>query len=160
MTGQSNLNPAAKLSNIRVPPHSTEEGFMKSFREHFLSPKRTAKIELIIEKRGDERVVSRMPVTDGIRNPYGTVHAGAMFWLADVTATVLAVGKTEVGEDGRGFPLVVDVHMALLRNQREGELVAEATVLRRGRRIIVVKTQVRGKDNLLLAEVTTTHVPA
>ncbi len=133
---------------------------MNSFREHILSSRRTGHIEFFIEDRSDDRVVSRMPITDGMRNPFGTVQAGAMLWLADVTATVLAIGKTEIGEDGKGFPLAVDLHTTLLGNQRQGELKAEAMLVRRGRRVIVVRTRVTGKEGRLLAEVTTTHVPA
>jgi 1,4-dihydroxy-2-naphthoyl-CoA hydrolase len=133
---------------------------MNSFQENVLLSRRTGEIEFFIEDRSDDRVVSRMPITDGIRNPFGTVQAGAMLWLADVTATVLAIGKTEIGEDGKGFPLAIDLHSTLLGNQRQGELQAEAMLVRRGRRVIVVRTRVTGTDGRLLAEVTTTHVPA
>ncbi len=133
---------------------------MNAFEEHIRSARRTGEIEFFIEERSDERVVSRMPITNGVRNPFGTVQAGAMLWLADVTATVLAIGKTEIGEEGKGFPLAVNLHTTLLGNQRQGELRAEATLVRRGRRVIVVRTRVTGKEDRLLAEITTTHVPA
>ena len=117
-------------------------------------------IEFFIEGRQDDHVTSRMPVTAAMLNPAGIVHAGAMIWLADVTATVLARGAFESGADGKGFPLAVDLHAALLRNTRSGQIVAEARFVRRGRRVSVVRTRVTGDDGKLLVEITTTHIPA
>ena len=133
---------------------------MASFKEHVERAKRTGSVEFYIEERTEERVVSRMPVKQGMLNPFGTVQAGAMVWMADVTATVMAIGNTDIGEDGRGFPLAVDMHTTLLGNQRDGEIRAEARVVRRGKRVIVVRTRVTGNEGRLLAELTTTHIPA
>jgi acyl-coenzyme A thioesterase PaaI-like protein len=83
-----------------------------------------------------------------------------MIWMADVTATVMAIGNTEIGEEGQGFPLAVDLHTTLLGNQRDGEIRAEARIVRRGKRVIVVRTRVTGNEGRLLAELTTTHIPA
>ena len=35
-----------------------------------------------------------MPIKAGMLNPFGTVHAGAMLWLADVTGTALLFQNT------------------------------------------------------------------
>lgn len=120
----------------------------------------TGEISFFIEEQSQERVVSRMPVTPGILNPFGTVHAGAMLWLADVTATVLALQKVELGPQGQGFPLAIDLHTSLLGNQLDGEIKAEARFVRSGKRVTVVRTRVTGDDGRPLAEVTTTHIPA
>ena len=133
---------------------------MASFDEHIKRAKRTGNIEFYIEERTDEYVISRMPVKQGMLNPFGTVHAGAMIWLADVTATVMAIGNTEIGEQGQGFPLAVDLHTTLLGNQRDGEIKAEARIVRRGKRVIVVRTRVTGNEGRVLAELTSTHIPA
>jgi uncharacterized protein (TIGR00369 family) len=131
-----------------------------SMRDHIESSKRSGEIEFFFEERDDEHVISRMVITDGVRNPFGTVQAGAMIWLADVTASVLVLEKHGLGEEGAGFPLAVDLHTTLLANQRDGEVRAEARFVRAGRRLYVVRTRVTGNDGRLLAEVTTTHVPA
>ena len=133
---------------------------MTSFQEHIEHAQRTGNIEFYIQERADDYVISRMPVTKGMLNPFGTVHAGAMIWMADVTATLMAIGKTEIGEDGSGFPLAVDLHTTLLGNQRDGEIQAKARVVRRGKRVIVIRTRVTGNEGRLLAELTTTHIPA
>ena len=117
-------------------------------------------IEFSIEERQEDHVTARMPVTPGMLNPVGIVHAGALIWLADVTATVLARGAFESGADGKGFPLAVDLHAALLSNTSSGNVLAEARFVRRGRRVSVVRTRVTSEDGKPLIEMTTTHIPA
>lgn len=133
---------------------------MTSLQDHISSSKRTGSLEFTIEERSDESVISRMTVSEGMLNPFGTVQAGAMIWLADVTASVLAIGSQTLGPDGKGFPLAVDLHTTLLGNQRDGEIKAEARFVRKGKRIIVIRTRITGNEGKLLAELTSTHVPA
>ena len=133
---------------------------MIDIQEHLKSARRSGEIEFYIENRNYECVVSKMPVAAGVLNPFGTVQAGALLWLADVTATVLAIGETRVGEKGQGFPLAINLNANLLGNQRSGDIHAEARFVRKGKRVTVVRTRVTGNNGRLLAEVTTTHVPA
>ena len=53
----------------------------------------------------------------------------------------------------------VDLHAVMPSNQIGGLIHGVATPVRVGRRVTVVRTQVRGDNDKLLAEVTTTHVP-
>jgi 1,4-dihydroxy-2-naphthoyl-CoA hydrolase len=133
---------------------------MASLQEILDSPKRSGNIEFFIEERNKEYVVSRMPVSKGIINPFGTVQAGALIWLADVTATLLAIESQTLGPDGEGFPLAVDLHTTLLANQKDGEIKAEARFVRKGTRLTVIRTRITGNDGRLLAELTSTHIPA
>lgn len=133
---------------------------MKNIYEEIAESKKTGKIEFYIKERKADRVISIMPVQEGILNPFGTVHAGAMLWLADVTATVLALENVELRPDGKGFPLAINLNSNLLGNQREGEITAEARFVRSGKRVAVIRTRVTGAQGRLLAEVTTTHIPA
>jgi uncharacterized protein (TIGR00369 family) len=113
-----------------------------------------------IEEISEKRVVGKMPIQAGMLNPFGTVHAGAMIWFADVTATVLALGGETIPESGQGFPLAINLNANLLSNQRSGELKAEAVFVRKGKSVTVVRTKITGDNDLLLAEITTTHIPA
>ena len=115
-------------------------------------------LSFTITERVPERVVSVMPVTAGVLNPHGVVSAGAMLWMADVTATVLVFGPGEPGRGQAGFPLSIQLSASLLANQTEGSLRATATWVRRGRTVSVVRTLVHGADDRLLADVTTSHV--
>ena len=133
---------------------------MKNIFEKIEENRKTGEIEFFIKERHDDYVISTMPIKQGILNPFGTVQAGAMLWLADVTATVLALRKAQISADGKGFPLAINLNTSLLGNQREGELTAEARFVRSGKRLTVVRTRVTGAQGQLLAEVTTTHLPA
>lgn len=104
-------------------------------------------------KQNQEHVVSKMPIKKGMLNPFGTVHAGAMLWFADVTATMLAMQQPS-----KGFPVAVNLFTNLLSNQKEGELTAEARITRSGKRVTVIRTSVTGHEDKLLAEVFTTHI--
>ncbi len=132
---------------------------MKNIKDHINSSRRSGNIEFYIEERNEDYVISKMPVSEGVCNPFGTIQAGAMIWLADVTASVLAIGSRKIGPDGKGFPLAVNIQTNLLSNQRGGEIKAEARFVRKGRRIIVIRTSIIGNEDRLLAEVTSTHVP-
>ena len=102
-----------------------------------------------------------MPVQPGILNAFGTIHAGALVWFADVTATLCAVGESDdIEEEERGFPLAIDIHAALVGNEREGVLTAEATPVRGGGTLVLVRTVVTGPSGRLLMNMTTTHMSA
>jgi 1,4-dihydroxy-2-naphthoyl-CoA hydrolase len=133
---------------------------MSNLQDHINSAKRTGNIEFFIEKRSADCVTSRMPVSSGILNPFGTVQAGAMIWLADVTASVLATEGQTIGENGKGFPLAIDIHTTLVSNQRDGDIRAEARFVSEGQTVLVISTCVTGNKDKLLAEVTTTHLKA
>lgn len=117
-------------------------------------------LDLQFEEEDATHVVCTLRVSDDVRNRTGTVHAGALISMADMMASILARQGVEIGPNGEGFPLAVDVHAVLVANQREGTVRAESVVVRRGRRVTVIRTRITGEGERLLAEVTTTHVPA
>ncbi|HEY1075065.1 MAG TPA: PaaI family thioesterase [Fontimonas sp.] len=120
----------------------------------------SGRIEFEIVEQSAQRVVGTMPVQAGILNPYGTVHAGAMLWFADVCATVLAFGGGEIEAGQTGFPLAIQLSANLVGNQKDGVLRAEASFVKKGKRLSVVRTTVSGADGRVLVDVTTSHVPA
>lgn len=115
-------------------------------------------IEFTIVEQSAERVVSEMPVTSGIKNPYGTVHAGATLWFADVTATMLVMGRSDASEGMKGFPLAINLNANLIGNQTDGKFRAVSTFVKRGRTVSVVRTEVYGDGDKLIADVTTNHI--
>jgi len=115
-------------------------------------------IDFTITERSSERVVAEMPVTAGIKNPFGGVHAGAMLWFADVAATVLVMGPGEATEGMKAFPLAIALNANFLGNQTEGSFKAVASFVKRGRTVSVVRTAVYGAGEKLIADVTTSHV--
>jgi uncharacterized protein (TIGR00369 family) len=133
---------------------------MATLQEHIQSSRRTGSIEFFIEERSNERVISRMPIQPGLLNPFGVVQAGAMLWLADVTASILILEAQPADERGKGFPLAIDLHTSLFSNQKAGDIKADARFVRQGNRVSVVRTRILGQDDKLLAETTSTHVAA
>ncbi|MGH9929478.1 MAG: PaaI family thioesterase [Pyrinomonadaceae bacterium] len=115
-------------------------------------------IEFSVIEHTSDRVVSEMPIHAGIRNPFGSVHAGAILWFADVTATFLVIGSTTATEGMKGFPLAISLNAIFIGNQTEGAFKAIASFVKRGRTVSVVRTLVYGAGEKLIADVTTNHV--
>lgn len=115
-------------------------------------------IDFTVSEVTPERAVAEMPVTEGIKNPFGTVHAGAILWFADVTATVLVRGGGGVTEGMAGFPLAISLNANLLGNQTSGMFKAVSTFVKKGKTVTVVRTLVLGGDDKSIADVTTSHV--
>jgi uncharacterized protein (TIGR00369 family) len=127
--------------------------------ERMKSSDRHYGLDFTIVERGADRTVCLMPVTEKMLNPAGTVNAGAMIWLADVAATLLAFEYMNRGPGAKVFPVLVDLHTVMLGNVREGEIAAEARPVRHGRRVSVVRTRITAPGEKLLAEITSTHIP-
>jgi 1,4-dihydroxy-2-naphthoyl-CoA hydrolase len=115
-------------------------------------------IEFTLIENESDRVVLVMPINSGIKNPFGVVQAGAMLWLADVTASILVLGGVMPSEDMKGFPLAISLNANFLANQREGSFRAVASFVKKGRNISVVRTVVYGESDRIIADVTTSHV--
>jgi 1,4-dihydroxy-2-naphthoyl-CoA hydrolase len=120
----------------------------------------TGNIDFRIIEQTPEKVVGEMPVQPGILNPFGVAHAGAMLWFADVCATLLANGGAQVAPGGAGFPLGIGLNANIVGNQKDGVFKATSVFVKRGRQLSVVRTTLTGTEGRLIAEVTTSHVPA
>jgi 1,4-dihydroxy-2-naphthoyl-CoA hydrolase len=115
-------------------------------------------IEFTVIEQKPEQVISEMPIQSGILNPFGVVHAGAILWFADVTATILAMGSTQFSENMSGFPLGINLNANFAGNQKTGKFKAVATFVKKGKTVSVVRTIVYGENDKLIADVSTNHV--
>lgn len=115
-------------------------------------------IEFTVVEQSADNVVSEMPVSAGIKNPFGVAHAGAILWFADVTATLLVMGKLEASAGMQGFPLAIALNANFLSNQSEGSFKATSVFVKKGRTVSVVRTTVVGAGEKLVADITTSHV--
>ncbi len=116
-------------------------------------------IEIVAIEEGHAR--ARLVIRDHHKTPTGVVHSGTIISLADNTATLAANRANR--SDAKSpdvFMILVDLHANMLDNRADGALVAEADILRSGRRITVVRTRVFAEDGGDIALVTTTHIPA
>ena len=95
----------------------------------------------LVEK---DHAVFRLTIRPESKNPYGMVHGGAIYTLAD-NATGSAAHT-----DGRNY-VTQSGTLHFLRNQREGIIRAQARVRHRGRSTVLVAVDVVGDDGTLLA---------
>jgi 1,4-dihydroxy-2-naphthoyl-CoA hydrolase len=117
-------------------------------------------IEFTIIDQKPEQVIAEMPIQPGILNPFGVVHAGAILWFADVTATILAMGSTQASEGMSGFPLAISLNANFAGNQKAGKFRAVASFVKKGKTVSLVRTTVFGENDKLIADVSTNHVAA
>jgi uncharacterized protein (TIGR00369 family) len=107
---------------------------------------------------GGDQYVAVVHIEPHHCNPTGNINGGVFLSMADNLSTGAANQAYFEKTGERKFMVGVDVHAVMLANQQGGTIRAVALPVRVGRRITVIRTQVWGDDDRLLAEVTTTHV--
>lgn len=90
----------------------------------------------------DGRALVRLDAGERHLNPAGTVHGGVIMTLVD-----LAMGRAaaSMAESDR-MPVTIEMKVNFLEPGRVGEIVASASVLRRGRLFTVVQAEVWQAD--------------
>ena len=88
--------------------------------------------------------VFRLDIRPESRNPFGMVHGGALYTLADNAAGVA------VHTDGRSY-VTQTSSLHFLHNQPEGTVRAEGRVRHRGKTTCLAKVDITGTDGILLA---------
>lgn len=99
-------------------------------------------IEVIsIEK---DRAVLQLDAHPDVKNPYGVVHGGALYTLADDATGAAAVsgGNLYVTQEGT---------LHFVRNRSDGIIKAEAQVRHRGKTTCLVAVDITGEDGELIA---------
>ena len=109
-----------------------------------------------MEEAGDEAAIAILPHHC---NPTGQINGAVLIAIADNLATGVA-NRAYLEKTGESqFMVGVDLHAVMLANQKGGTILARSMPVRVGRRVTVIRTEVRGDGDRLLAEVTTTHLP-
>ncbi len=112
--------------------------------DYFRQDRFAALLGLELRDAGDGYAKVLMPVTEHLRNGFGTVHGGAIFALADT-----AFAQACNGGDQLGVALEVDI--SYVRPGLSGTLVAEAREVTRNRRIGIYDVRVSDENGELLA---------
>lgn len=95
-----------------------------------------------------------MPLHDAIIQPAGMFSAPALFGLADLSATWLAMQNVPKGV----FPLAVNSSVNVVSNKREGDAISVSRIVRAGRTVIVTDTEIFSSvDDSILAKVICTY---
>jgi acyl-CoA thioesterase len=103
-----------------------------------------------IELVAPGRARAAIEADDSSLNPNGVVHGAVLFAMAD-TAMGAATMSTLV--DGKACASI-DVQMRFLRPAVEGSLIAEASVLRAGQRVVQLESRVVDAGGDLVAMAT------
>ena len=116
-------------------------------------------IEYPDEESGTATLTCWVTVQPHHLNPTGNINGAVFLSMADNLSTGTA-GRAYFEKTGeRKFMVGIDLHAVMLANQQGGTIRAVSAPVRVGRRVTVIRTQILGDDDRLLAEVTTTHVP-
>ena len=97
-----------------------------------------------MESAERDKAVFKLVIRPESKNPYGIVHGGAIYTMADNAAGAVA------HSDGRYY-VTQTSSLHFLRNQAEGVVRAEARVRHRGKSTCLVDVDITGEGNILLA---------
>lgn len=114
-------------------------------KNHFMS-------RLGVEVREDNgSFIAEVDITEGHLNPYGMVHGGMLYALADsvVGLAVRALGNKKA--------VTLNADFNYLSNVSSGKIIATAEKIRAGRTIAVMNSEVRSETGKLLATGTFTY---
>ena len=96
--------------------------------------------------------IARVEVNPQLFNPNGVVHGGVMFTMAD---TAMGRATMSVLDDGQSCASI-EVQMRFFRPASGGTLIADAAVIKSGRKIVHLEAKVRDGDGELIASGTGT----
>ena len=104
---------------------------------------------LSMELKGDEAGtgISTVDVLDKHRNPNGVAHGAVLFALADT-----AMGRATMSVLDEGvFCATIELSLRFIRPVRGGTVLAEATLLKRGRHVVHLDARVHDSEDRLIA---------
>lgn len=91
-----------------------------------------------------------MPLDEKTTNPYGTVHGGCIYSLADTIGGSAAITKS-------GAVVTLDSHMSFLNPApNEGKLIAVGKEIRHGGKVAVYDVEIKTEADVLVAKATYT----
>ena len=97
-----------------------------------------------------------MPLTENLRGiAEGSIHGGMLATLADAASAFCLVGSFELGSQ---IPVTTDMHIRYYRQPQGGPLVAEATMVHRGRRLLSCECSIVDAAQRVLARSTATYM--
>lgn len=136
----------------------TRPDFKTQWEEFYRSVDDIAKtLQLYPVSGSSEEVVVGMSLHKDIMQPAGMFSAPALFGLADICATWLAMQNVPEGV----FPLAISSSVNVVSNTKSGDAIATSTIVRAGRTVIVTDTTIRSSetDAILAKMVFTYSVP-
>lgn len=103
-------------------------------------------IKLVDIKKGWARL--KLPYSEKIIQPYGAVHGGAIFSLADSAFAMALIGLTERGERFT----TIEMKINYIRPFTKGEVTADAKIIDKVRRYAIGDVTIINDSGLLVAK--------
>lgn len=99
-------------------------------------------IEMVYVER--DHAIFKMEINIDNMNPFGMVHGGALYTLADnaTGAAAVSIGQPYVTQEGS---------LHFVDNQTSGIVKAEARVRHRGRKTCLIEVDITGENGKLIA---------
>ena len=109
-------------------------------------------IKLVDIKKGWAKL--KLPYSEKIVQPYGAVHGGAIFSLADSAFAMALIGLTERDERFT----TIEMKINYVSSFNKGEITAEAKVIDRVRETVVGDVTIIDEDGRLVAQSMGTYI--
>jgi acyl-CoA thioesterase len=125
---------------------STYSQLMTDATEHGQFPLRDF-LGMELSGDGPGKGTAAVDITDKHHNPNGVVHGAVLFALVDT-----AMGKATMSVLGEGvFCATIEVSLRFIRPVSSGAVIAEATVLKRGRHVVHLDARIHDSEDRLIS---------
>ncbi|WP_322797161.1 PaaI family thioesterase [Tepidiforma sp.] len=102
-------------------------------------------VGLEMTERGEGSSRCELEVGEKHLNPHGVVHGGVLYTMADTGMGAAVYGVLEPNESCA----TIELKMVYMASVRSGRLVCDSRVLHRGRRVVVLESEVRNGERLV-----------
>ncbi len=109
-------------------------------------------MELVDLKKGWAKV--KLPFDHKLVHPMGIAHGGAIFSPADSAVAMALIGIVEKGENF----VTIEMKINYLATFTQGEIIAEATIIHKGRNTALGDIEVRNEKGVLIAKALATYM--
>lgn len=92
----------------------------------------------VVKSYGEGRCVVELPITSNVIGPYKVVHAGIYYSLCEIATFFAAL--TVLPEDK--LAVTGDINISVLKSVADGKLLAEAWVLKLGKRTCIMEARI------------------
>ncbi len=107
-----------------------------------------ASLGVVVEKISREKVVLQLPFKPDFTQGGGMIAGGIMATLADEAMAHAALANLEPGET----TATIEMNIRYLKGRASGDIVATATLIKKGRRIITLQVVVSDENHHTLAQ--------
>ena len=102
-------------------------------------------IGLTFESAGEGSSRCRVPIRAQLLNPHGVAHGAIAYALADTGMGGALYPLLETGESCA----TIEIKIVYLSSAREGDLVCDTRVVRKGSRVAVLESEIFASDRLV-----------